>query len=70
MKRAAFDARPSPPPAPDRLTRAGPLSFPRPPQAVPFRAVQSQCELGIEPVFWGSETAGQTADILPLVRPT
>jgi transposase len=31
--------------------------------------IQSQCELGIEPVFWGDEPKHEPADILPLVRP-
>jgi transposase len=31
--------------------------------------IMSQCELGIDPVFWGEEPVGQTGDILPLVRP-
>lgn len=30
--------------------------------------IASQCELGIEPVFWGNEPTGQK-DILPLTRP-
>src|SRR5262249_17948322 len=34
--------------------------------------IQSQCELGIEPVFWQNEPvgeAGESPDVLPLVRP-
>jgi transposase len=31
--------------------------------------IQSQCELGIEPVFWGERPAPADPDILPLVRP-
>jgi hypothetical protein len=30
--------------------------------------IQSQCELGIEPVFWQNEPAGKP-DVLPMVRP-
>lgn len=30
--------------------------------------IMSQCELGIEPVFWQNEPA-EGADVLPLVRP-
>jgi hypothetical protein len=32
--------------------------------------IQSQCELGIEPVFWANRPAPVTADILPMVRPS
>jgi hypothetical protein len=32
--------------------------------------IMSQCELGIEPVFWGDAPNDQTVDILPLVRPS
>jgi transposase len=31
--------------------------------------IQSQCELGIEPVFWGDEPKGMDPDILPLIQP-
>jgi transposase len=31
--------------------------------------IQSQCELGIEPVFWQDETLVGSADVLPMVRP-
>jgi transposase len=31
--------------------------------------IQSQCELGIEPVFWGDEPKADNPDVLPLVRP-
>jgi transposase len=31
--------------------------------------IQSQCELGIEPVFWGEEPEPEQRDILPLKRP-
>jgi hypothetical protein len=31
--------------------------------------IQSQCELGIEPVFWSEEPNGKR-DVLPLVRPS
>jgi hypothetical protein len=29
----------------------------------------SQCELGIEPVFWGDSKPERAPDIVPLVRP-
>jgi hypothetical protein len=32
--------------------------------------IQSQCELGIETVFWANRPAPVTADILPMVRPS
>jgi transposase len=31
--------------------------------------IMSQCELGIEPVFWGDSKPEGAPDILPLVRP-
>ena len=31
--------------------------------------IQSQCELGIEPVFWQDEAPAGSADVLPMVRP-
>jgi hypothetical protein len=31
--------------------------------------IQSQCELGIEPVFWQNEPKPENPDVLPLVRP-
>jgi hypothetical protein len=30
--------------------------------------IQSQCELGIEPIFWGEQTERPAADILPMTR--
>ena len=31
--------------------------------------IQSQCELGIAPVFWGDEPIDENPDVLPLIRP-
>jgi transposase len=31
--------------------------------------IQSQCELGIAPVFWDDEPKGENPDVLPLIRP-
>jgi hypothetical protein len=31
--------------------------------------IQSQCELGIEPVFWDNGPKADNPDVLPLVRP-
>jgi hypothetical protein len=35
----------------------------------PCVVIMSQCELGIEPVFWGDSKLEGTPAILPLVRP-
>jgi hypothetical protein len=31
--------------------------------------IQSQCELGIEPIFWGDAPKGANPDVLLLIRP-